>query len=154
MESTVKTLNTLKEEIQSVRQYLQNEEFRYIGKLTWECSLDPEVDTNIILPHQLILNFVEDAIKHGIFHNPQGGKIDVSVHKSRIGILIMVTDNGAKLSDSSDTQNYHNEKFKLLDEYLRLFNKQHTYMIDYKILDRSICEADRTGSRVLITIKD
>ncbi len=154
MESAVRTNNTLKEEIQSVEQYLQNEEFRYNGKLSWECSLDPGVDTDIVLPHQLILNFVEDAIKHGIFHNPHGGKIDVSIHKSRIGILIMVTDNGAKLKDSHDTQKYRKERLSLLDKYLRLFNKQHTYSVDYKILDRSVCETDRTGSRVLITLKN
>ncbi|MCK5137767.1 MAG: hypothetical protein KAR19_18420 [Bacteroidales bacterium] len=153
MESAVRTHNTLKEEIQSVEQYLQNEEFRYNGKLSWECSLDPEVNTNIVVPHQLILTFVEDAIKHGIFHNSYGGKIDVSINKSRIGVLIMVTDNGAKLEDSSGTQNFRKEKFKLLDNYLHLFNKKQTYKVNYQILDRSICETDRTGIRVLITLK-
>ncbi|MEN8228410.1 MAG: hypothetical protein ABFS38_09675 [Bacteroidota bacterium] len=153
MEAAVQTYNTLEAEIESVKQFMQNEAFRYDGKLTWECSLDPEVNTSIIIPNLLIHTFVENAIKHGIFYHPSGGKVDISINKSSIGVLIMITDNGAKSEDSPVVQTYFKEKLKLLDHYLQLFNQKQSCRVSYQILDRSTFEIDRSGSRVLITLK-
>ncbi len=153
MESPVQTHNTLAAEIKCVREFLKNEEFRYNGKLSWECSLDPEVDTTVHIPSNLIHTFVENAIRYGIFQNPEGGKIDVSINKSSLGILIMISDNGIEIKDSLIIQNHCMERLKLLDSYLELFNRKHPCRVSYKILDRSEFETDRTGTRVLITLK-
>jgi len=153
MESTIQTHNTLKAEIESVKKYLQNEEFRYNGKLSWECSIDSEVDTSISIPNLLIHTFVEIAIKYGIFQNPDGGKVDVSINKSSIGVLIMISDNGIESKDSPVVINHQKERLKLLDSYLLLFNQKQPCRISYKILDRSTFETDRTGTRVLITLR-
>ena len=97
MDVAVKThITTLEREIESVKAYLQNEAFRYEGKLAWECVLDPEVDTSVAVPKSLILTFAENAIKHGIFQSPDGGKVDISINKSRIGVLIIISDNGTE----------------------------------------------------------
>ena len=152
MESAVKTYNTLEAEIESVIKFLQNEEFRYNGILSWECSLDPEVDTSVTIPNLLIQTFVENAIKYGIFQNPLGGKVDVSINKSNIGVLIMISDNGIESPDSSEVRKHQKERLKILDSYLLLFNQKHPCLVSYKILNRSSYEIDRTGTRVLITL--
>ena len=153
MESAVKTYKTLEEEIESVRQYLKNEAFRYDGKLSWECILDPEVDTSVIIPNLLIQTFVENAIRHGIFQNPEGGKVDVSINKSKIGVLIMISDNASDYNGAHLVQKHREENLRLLDQYLDLFNKNQPCAVSYQVLDRADSETDRMGTRVLITLK-
>lgn len=89
---------TLEEEIVCVRQYMHLESARHKGKLSSEFYQDPGVDTDIIIPDMLIYNFVENAIKHGIFHKEEGGNINISVNKTSIGVLIMVADDGVGMS--------------------------------------------------------
>lgn len=153
METAVQARNTLKAEIESVKKYLQNEAFRYGDKLSWECTVDPEVNTHIPVPSLLIQTFVENAIKHGIFQDPRGGMVDVTILKSSVGVLIMITDNGIVFDSYPGNRKISNGKLRLLDEYLEIYNRQQPCTVSYKVLDRAAIEPGRTGSRVLITIK-
>ena len=152
METAVQANFKLQEEIDSIQQYLKNEALRYQGKLSWDCSVDPDVDRMQPIPKMLILTFVENAITHSLFQNNGGGKVEVSVHKSNLGVLIMVTDNGAGLKESSALHQHQKEKLRSLDVDLKFFNKKQANNISYSILNRSLSETGRCGSRVLITI--
>lgn len=153
MTNAFEPYKSLEEEVEFVKQYLDIEEYRFNGKLSSEFYIDPSVDTEIIIPKMLIHIFVENAIKHGIFHNKEGGKINISVNKTNIGALIMVTDDGVGMSKALEIEQHRGEGLKILDNYLQLFNRQHKHSVSYHILDRTNNETGQTGTRVLITLK-
>lgn len=116
--------------------------------------MDPEVDSELEIPRMLIHTFVEKAITHDLIQNQDGGRIEISVNKSNLGILIMVTDNGLNRTEASSLLQHHQENLRCFDEYLKLFNEKHPYSIHYNILGRSAGNSYSIGSRVLITISD
>ena len=153
MNNAFEPYKTLGEEIEFVKQYLHIESYRFSGKLSWAFQQDPTVNLELIVPKMLIHIFVENAIKHGIFHNPEGGKIDISINNSSIGLLIMVTDDGIGMSKAFKIEKRRGDGLRILDNYLMLFNRQHKHSVSYKIIDCTNLETDQTGTRVLITIK-
>ncbi len=152
MDAAVQTTIPLREELGSVREFLRNETFRYRDRLYWDCTVDPDVDQGIRIPKKLVLTFVEKTMNHRLFQDQEKGKVEVSVHRSTLGMLIMVTDNGRSGTAAEPTAPL-NGPLKLLDEYLKVYNRQSKERISYKILDRCAGESNRHGSRVLITIK-
>ena len=153
MKNAFEPYKTLAEEIEFVKQYLHIESYRFSGKLSWAFQQDPSVNVELIVPKMLIHIFVENAIKHGIFHNPEGGNIDISINNSSIGLLIMVTDNGVGMSKAFKIEKRRGDGLRILDNYLTLFNCQYKHSVSYNIIDCTNPETDQTGTRVMITIK-
>lgn len=144
----------LGQEIEIVKEFLENEAHRYQGKLKWKCFVDSEVDTEMVVPRSLIQTFAEKAITYGLIQNGEGGWIEVSVYKTELGVLAMVTDNGIVDGETSSVHQLQKEKIICLDEYIRLFNTRNQHSITYSILGRSQGYIGASGSRVLITIQD
>lgn len=144
----------LGQEIDIVKQFLEEEAHRYQGKLSWECFVDAEVDTELLIPRSLIQTFAEKAITCGLIQNGEGGRIEISVFKTELGVLAMVTDNGIVDSETSSVHQHQKEKLICLDEYLRLFNSRNNHSINYSILGCSQGYIGASGSRVLITIQN
>ncbi|MCK5137768.1 MAG: histidine kinase [Bacteroidales bacterium] len=153
MKNAFEPYKILAEEIEFVKQYLHIESYRFNGKLSWNFQQDPTVNVELIVPKMLIHIFVENAIKHGIFHNPEGGKIDISINKSSIGLLIMVTDDGVGMSKAFEIEKHRGDGLRILDNYLVLFNRQHKHSVSYNIIDCTNLKTGQTGTHVLITIK-
>lgn len=144
----------LGQEIEIVKEFLENETRRYQGKLSWKCFVDSEVDTELVVPRSLIQTFAEKAITYGLIQNGEGGQIEISVFKTELGVLAMVTDNGLVDGETSSVHQLQKEKLLCLDEYLRLFNSRNQHSITYSILGRSQGYIGASGSRVLITIQN
>ena len=153
MEPALRTSVTLREELSAVREYLRNETYRYQGWLYWDCAVDPDVEQSIRIPKKLILTFVENAMNHALFQGPEKGKIEVSVHRSTLGLLIMVSDNGKTNNQLPEVEKPGNGTLKLLDEFLKVYNQQSKEHVSYRMLDRCEGEEGRQGTRVLITVK-
>jgi LytS/YehU family sensor histidine kinase len=144
---------TLKDEIESVQRYLEQESVQQDGKLNMEFYLDPEVDTSTIIPRKLLQVFVENALRNGVTQENSEGTIDISINKSNLGILIMVADSGFRFTNGSQVDHHQSEGLKILSSYLPAFSRQHQVSIDYDILNLTQ-ENGSPGARVLITIKN
>ncbi len=144
----------LGQEIEIVKEFLKNEAHRYQGKLSWKCFVDSEVDTEVVVPISLIQTFAEKAITYGLIQNGEGGRIEISVYKTELGVLAMVTDNGLVDGETSSVHQLQKEKLLRLDKYLSLFNSRNQHSITYSILGRSQGYIGASGSRVLITIQN
>jgi sensor histidine kinase YesM len=86
-------VNTLKDEIHLVRNYLEIEQIRFGDRL--EFSID--VDTDLLaveIPMFILQPLVENAIKHGVSKIEGQGKIDLQIVPKDDGFLISVQDNG------------------------------------------------------------
>ena len=153
MTTLVQTETSLEEELNSTKVYLDTEVLAYKGKLLWTCTVEEEVNTSLIIPKRLIRIFVENALSGGQILNGDGGKIDVSAHHTSLGLLIMINDQGIHFQDPSLIRQQRDHRLRSLDKYLEQFNIKHPYLIHYDILDRSMHDPDKLGSRILITIQ-
>lgn len=72
--------NSLKQEIETIRSYLDINKIRMGDRLMFEVEIPMDV-YNISFPPMLIQPLVENAIKHGIEPKVAGGKISIKVSK-------------------------------------------------------------------------
>lgn len=141
---------TLGEEISFVEEYLEIEEYRFDGKLNWNMKIDPEADISIPVPKMLIHIFVENAIKHGIFHLNKIGKISIVVKALKSGIEIVVEDNGIGFNEVSSPENSDGKGFMILNNYLDIYNSTMKRKIEYSIKNSEMLKDD--GTKVIIRI--
>ena len=149
----MKPVLTLREEITSVQQYLESEAHSLNGKLTRDFYVDPEVNDQITVPRNLIRVFVENTIRNGLKGEMNGGVLSISVHKSAMGVLIMVADSGMAPGNGTPVDYCQSEGLKFLNSYLPVFNRQYGVSISFKVLQLT-SENGTPGARAMITIRD
>ena len=88
-----KQLNTLSEELNATRTYLEIEKVRFGERLSFEIDCTEEL-LNIQIPQLLIQPLVENAIKHGLSQITESGLIRISVSSAENQLKIQVYDNG------------------------------------------------------------
>ncbi len=84
METAVNRYRMLEEEILFVKEFLAKEAHYSDEELTWECTIDPKVDTSIRIPGGLVKSFVEHALMKEISRHPKGGKVNVTIHSTSL----------------------------------------------------------------------
>lgn len=142
----------LEEELLFVKEFLAAEAYVSEDELEWDCTIDPEADTSIPVPGGLVKSFVEHALLKEISKHPEGGKIGVSVHRTTLGILIIVNDNGSLRYKEYGRGDLIGNRLELLNQHIIEFNKHRDQTISYQLLDLAYAEPGQTGTRVLITI--
>ena len=88
-----KKMSTVLEEVAMVETYLEIEKIRFGERLQYELQIEPQLN-DFQIPLFLIQPLVENAVKHGVSQNEQGGKIVMKIEKEANGIVISVRDNG------------------------------------------------------------
>ena len=96
-ESPQQSLGTLGQELDMVRPYLE------IQKIRMEERLDSRIDVaqgllSAELPPMMLQTLVENAIKHGIEPQPEGGRLQVSAEVRDGQLVIVVSDTGVGLN--------------------------------------------------------
>jgi len=90
----------LRQELALLEQYLEIMQVRFQGRLETVVQADPQT-LDALVPTLILQPLVENAIKHGIERQREGGSILVET-LLRDGMLVLrVTDNGAGLSQSA-----------------------------------------------------
>jgi len=151
-ETLIKTYRILEEELLYVKEFLAAEAYASENELEWECTIDPKADTSVSVPGGLVKSFVEHALLKEFSSHPEGGKVGVSVHSTKLGILIIVNDNSSLRYKEYGRENLIGNRLELLDQQIIEYNKQQKQTISYQLLDLSYAEPGQTGTRVLITI--
>ena len=86
---------TLKQEIETIRLYLDMESMRFKEKLQYKIVVDKNTDPEYTeVPPMLIQPYVENAIWHGLMHKEDGGLITIHVSEQDETLIISVKDNG------------------------------------------------------------
>lgn len=93
-----KQLNTLSEELNAVRTYLEIEKVRFGDRLSFEIDCPPDL-LNIQIPQLLIQPLVENAIKHGLSQITENGMIRIVVANEKAQLKIRIYDNGPAFPD-------------------------------------------------------
>jgi two-component system, LytTR family, sensor kinase len=84
---------TVKEEMETVRNYLELEKIRYDKRLTYEINVENSILCYEI-PLIMVQTLVENAIKHAVRHNKNGAKIYISAHREGAFLKIDVINSG------------------------------------------------------------
>ncbi|MFK7786674.1 MAG: tetratricopeptide repeat protein [Crocinitomicaceae bacterium] len=122
MENSGRNTVSIRDEIETLKLYLDIEMIRLDGKIDYRFDLDPNLDIlNNFIPPLVIQPFVENAIWHGILPKEGDEKGEVTVNISRhSGKLIRcsIIDNGIGISQSLSmkTNTTHNSKGMSLTE--------------------------------------
>jgi two-component system, LytTR family, sensor kinase len=90
-DSTIK--RRFDDEIRIVNQYLEIEKIRFDERLNYSIAVAENVGGNYIIPF-VLLNTVENAIKHGITKLTRPGLIDIRITQEKEYILIVVQNTG------------------------------------------------------------
>ncbi|MCO5260054.1 MAG: histidine kinase [Crocinitomicaceae bacterium] len=109
-------LISIDEEIEIVKNYLDLEKIRFEEriKITW--NIDQQL-SSFLIPPFIIQTLVENAIKHGISQNIDGGFIKISTQHLNNQLLIIV-ENSGKLKNTIDTGiGVENTKRRLAIQY-------------------------------------
>jgi sensor histidine kinase YesM len=93
-----KQLNSLSEELNAIRTYLEIEKMRFGDRLNFEIDCNPEL-LKIQIPQLLIQPLVENAIKHGLSQITENGIIRIAITKTDNQLNIRVYDNGPAFPD-------------------------------------------------------
>jgi len=144
---------TLEEELSFVHQYLEIEKLRFKEKLQFTIELDPSINKALKIPKMLLHIFVENAMKHGIFHKDEGGNIEIKLKKEKRWISIEIIDDGIGREAAGSLGTMKGKGLQILDNYLRLYRKSHGAEISYTMEDRNP-GAKYPGTLVCIKIYD
>ena len=95
---------TLRQELTLLEQYLDIMQVRFQGRLEAIVQADPQT-LDALVPTLILQPLVENAIKHGIERQREGGRILIETLLDGDKLVLRVTDNGAGLSAPADASN-------------------------------------------------
>ena len=93
---------TLEEELQLARAYLDLQQLRIGGRLAFSIDV-PEAIGELRFPPLMLITLVENAIKHGIAPQLEGGTIGIRARADERVLRIEVRDTGAGLRQAAGT---------------------------------------------------
>jgi two-component system sensor histidine kinase AlgZ len=83
----------LRDEISNTEQYLEIEKARLGDRLELDFSVAPGVQAGMV-PPLLLQPLVENAIRHGIAPNPEGGHLAIRADRVEGRVRLTISDNG------------------------------------------------------------
>ena len=100
-----KTIISLKDEVEHVRNYLLIQKIRFGDQFTYSINVDPSLYQYSCI--KLILQpLVENAIEHGLNDNESGGQIEIIGTQNESYIILKIKDNGYGISEDKLEQIY------------------------------------------------
>jgi hypothetical protein len=92
----------LERELEATRHYLELEAVRFESRLRYEIDVEPRAMGHPI-PPMLLQTLVENAIKHGISHLPEGGVVRIEACTTSTDLCIRVTNTGSLTHSAQQT---------------------------------------------------
>ncbi|MEJ7681708.1 MAG: histidine kinase [Segetibacter sp.] len=159
LDSSNKQTITLGEEIEILQLYTDIEKARYGDNFNVTINVDPALDQEFILiPPMLIQPYVENSIKHGVFHK-QGDKIlmiRISKAEDQEVIKVVIDDNGIGRERSKEINKsriaHHSFATAANEKRIDLINQTIEKKTKLKIIDKVNIDGSPAGTTVIITI--
>lgn len=89
----------LDDELELIRKYVSIEEERFQDRLKIRIAIEPEV-RRALVPGFLLQPLVENAIRHGVSPQPEGGTVSVSARREESNLIVEISDDGRGTSDA------------------------------------------------------
>lgn len=146
----------LNEEIEALRLYLELEAVRLEDNFSYTIEQDPMLDLyQIEIPTMLVQPYVENAIKHGLFHKKGARNITIkfSCH-SKQSVMVLIRDNGigrAAAQQYQQQRKHPSFATSANNSRLELLNFGQTVPIKAEIIDL-VHHGQALGTEVRVTI--
>lgn len=145
----------LSSELELIRLYVEFELLQYKDKFDFEMNIKGDDLLNINLPPMIIQPFVENAIKHGLLHKEEKGKLKIEFCETKQGLVCSIDDNGigrkmAQQIQSQSISPYTSRGTELVFKRVRILNSLNQD-ITIKTIDKS---TPLSGTRVEITFSE
>src|SRR5690606_24122942 len=94
LEYSKQSLIPLKDEIETVVNYIKIEQLRLRNSFDYEIIIAPGLSLNFLIPPMIIQPFIENSIWHGLIHKEKERKLTLEFLQIEKGISCIITDNG------------------------------------------------------------
>ena len=150
-----KITRTLAEEIQFIENYLSLQEFRFGNRISYEIKKTDAVDLNALVPKMCIQIFVENAVKHGLEHKPEGGYVEIAMDRKNDGLHVSITDNGVGRSAAA-SYNYKSTGIglKVFRDFFDIMNRYNTGQARFEVEDLYDENGNGAGTSVELFIPE
>ncbi len=150
----------LKEELNALQLYLELEKDRFEDELLINLKIDENIDINeIFIPSLFIQPYIENALKHGLFHKKGAKELCISfqLNTATNSIECLIVDNGigrdAAAIINKKRSKIHKPFFSMANKNrIQLLNNSRTKKIAVKIRDLYDKKQNSLGTEVLIII--
>ena len=150
VEHTTVPFNT---EIEVVRAYIALQEEKIPGPFHFQIDIDPDFDTDSLIPAMIVQIPVENAIKHG-FMPLEEGPCKLTIHAKKItdGNHITITDNGAGVNNTAHRIPGTGTGIKMIMQTLLFMNAKNETKINFSITDRKETSDGQNGTMISVFI--
>jgi ligand-binding sensor domain-containing protein len=159
LNNTEKTSVSLKDEVESLRLYIELEMLRFESKFDYDIRVDSNTDLDFYeVPTLLIQPYVENAIIHGLVPKKEKGKLDIEMKIENNFILCTINDNGIGRERSSESKansvkrGHKSLGMKITRDRLELLNSVHNSSLSVNITDLYGDNGEAAGTKVEIFI--
>jgi LytS/YehU family sensor histidine kinase len=149
----------LRDELESLRLYLELEALRLQGKFTYDIDYqNNESVLDIKIPTLMIQPFVENAIWHGIMLKPdKSGHVQVTISDMETSVLCTIEDNGvgreqARKIQETSNKAHRSRGFQITQQRIDLLNSMYGQKFNIQIVDLYSHDGTPQGTRVTINI--
>jgi ligand-binding sensor domain-containing protein len=143
----------ISQDIETLRLYIELEQFRHDDKFTYEIHADPAVlQEDYRVPPLVIQPYVENAILHGIRHRKDGGgKLSISIGVADGHLLYHIEDNGVGMQSAArQPAGRHSYGIQMSNDRVRLFNGENKASVDITYQEDG---GQPTGTQVRVILK-
>lgn len=153
LQDSEKISRTLGEELDFVQNYIEIQKSRFTDKFTFNLSVDEKVDLSTQVPKMIIQTYAENAIKHGLMHKKEEGKLDISITEKDKRLMISVEDNGIGREKAAELSKGSTKKgMQIIQQIFTLYNKLIKYKISQEITDLKDDQGNALGTKVVLII--
>jgi ligand-binding sensor domain-containing protein len=159
LNNSEKATASIREELDSLKLYLELEALRFESKFEYEIIIDPKLDLDYYeVPTMLIQPFAENAIIHGLLPKKGSGKLEIRISEEKNFILCTIIDNGIgrkkahDLKESSIRKMHKSFGMKITQDRLEVLNYLHKSNLKVNIIDLIDDGGSAVGTRVEIYI--
>lgn len=158
LESVHRDSVSLADELDSLRLYLTLESLRFGDRFDVAIDVADDVDPHQTeIPPMIIQPYVENALRHGLAHRPDGGRIEVRISRAGDALVCSIADNGVGRAESiaiqkGELRRHRLHGMSLTANRLEALGRLHRQRYHVEVTDLHDADGTATGTRVDLSI--
>jgi len=110
LEINRKELVNLKEDLDTIENYLQVQQMRYPNRFDYRIQTDKVAVEELLIPPMLVQPFIENAIEHGFRNTTYTGQLTLQVTQTETELVLRITDNGQGIQPQPKEEQKNEQK--------------------------------------------
>ena len=153
LEDNEKISRKLSEEIDFVRNYLDLQKMRFKSGFDYDIKIADNISGDTNVPKMMIQSYAENAIKHGLMHRREGGRLSIDISGGKTGLQVIIEDNGVgRIKAAELNQDSTHRGYRIMEQINELYKKLYQTGIRQEIEDIIDDIGNPSGTRVTLAI--